>query len=321
MENNSYFCMMFTLNEHIEYLILHHDCVIIPGWGALVAYYSDASYNSSTQIINKPVRKLGFNPSVSHNDGLLAHSIVRREGMTYDQAVRFIDQNVSSYKRQLTSGRELNMGRLGYFKSDASNHVDFVPFSFEMSKDQYYGLCNLPFARLEHIKRDNNAGKAIIVEGNWWARKSLKTAASIAVLLVLTILLSTPIMVNRNKHEMASLNVTEVKGPKQEIVTTDNDALRNDIAYVNDAKSNDSALQSSLMLDEGGNFYLIIASLTSYSQVNDFLASHAAVSSNAQVMKSGKYYYVYVAKSYEANRLYSFMTKLPKGYQAWVYKK
>ena len=312
---------MFTLNEHIEYLILHHDCVIIPGWGALVAHYSDAVYNSNTQIINKPVRKLGFNPSVNHSDGLLAHSIVRREGITYDQAVRFIDQNISSYKRQVASGRELNMGRLGYFKADASNHVEFVPFNFEMSKDQYYGLRDLSFTRLDQINRDNNAGKAIIVEDNWWARKSLKTAASIVMLLALTILLTTPIMVNRNKHEMASLNVTEVKGPKQEIVTTDIGALQNDIASVDDAKSNDSTPQSSLMLDEGGNFYLIIASLTSHSQVNDFLASHAAVSSNAQVMKSGKYYYVYVAKSYEANRLYSFMTKLPKGYQAWVYKK
>ena len=316
--NYGYFCMLFTLNEHIEYLILHHDCVIIPGWGALVAQYSDASYDSKNQRIKKPIRKLGFNPSVNHSDGMLAQSIVRREGMTYDQAVRFIDQNVSSYKRQIAAGEELNLGRLGYFKGDVSNHVEFVPFSFEMCNDQYYGLRNLSFTRLDQLNDNENEHKAIIVEGNWWTRKSLKTAASIALLLVLSIILTTPIIVNRNNQEMASLNVTEVKGPKQEIVSTNITTVE---TTDNESQSNANASQSTLMLDEGGNYYLIIASLTSEAQVNDFLTSHATVSSNAQVMKSGKYYYVYIAKSYEANHLYSFMSELPNGYQAWVYKK
>lgn len=310
--------MMFTLNEHIEYLILHHDCVIIPGWGAIVAQYSDAFYDSNTQTINKPARKLGFNTSVNHNDGILAHSIARREGMSYEQAVRFIDQNVALFKRQIVAGEELSIGRLGFFRGDKKNHIEFVPFNHEISNDQYFGLRNLSFSKLEHLNQADNVHSALIVESGWWTRKALKTAASVALLLALTILLTTPIIVNRNSHEMASLNVAEVKGPKTEMVMTSANSVVN---TDKDLQSDVAAPKSTLLLDEGGNYYLIIASLTSQSQVNDYLASHSTISSNAQVMKSGKYYYIYVAKSYEANRLYSFMGKLPKGYQAWVYNK
>ena len=119
---------MFTLNDHIEYLMMHHDCVVIPGWGALVAQYSEPFYDASRSEMEKPVRRVGFNASVSHNDGLLAQSLVRRERLTYDEAVRFIDQSVTSFRQQLAGGGELSMGRLGFFHSDGQGRIEFIPF-------------------------------------------------------------------------------------------------------------------------------------------------------------------------------------------------
>ena len=318
MYNCGYICMMISLNEHIEYLMMHHDCVIIPGWGALVAQYTDSVYDSKAKALTCPKRRLGFNASVNHNDGMLAQSLVRREGISYDQAVRFIEQNVAMFSRQLAANGELSLGRLGYFKRVGGNNAEFVPFDREMGNDQYFGLRNVPFVTLDELDNENEG--AIIVEKGWWARKAIRTAASVAVLLVLSVLLTTPIIVNRNNHALAGLN-TEVKGPKHQVIEAEETAELA-VALPESAKTGTAqavAQQSSnLLLDEGGCCFLVIASLNNPKQVNEYLAAHPDMAPHAQVMHNGKYYQVYVARSYQPSRLYSFMSKLPRGYQAWV---
>ena len=74
-----YFCMMFSIIEHIEYLITCHDCVVVPGWGAFIANYDASTYDATKNVMARPRRSIGFNASVSHNDGLLAQSLMRRE--------------------------------------------------------------------------------------------------------------------------------------------------------------------------------------------------------------------------------------------------
>lgn len=65
---------MFSIIEHIEYLMTRHDCVTVPGWGAFIANYSIAEYDAVHEVFTRPCRTIGFNASVSHNDGLLVQS-------------------------------------------------------------------------------------------------------------------------------------------------------------------------------------------------------------------------------------------------------
>ena len=69
--------MMFSITEHIEYLMTRHDCVAIPGWGAFIANYNIARYDEEREVMEHPCRTLGFNAGVDHNDGLLVNSIMR----------------------------------------------------------------------------------------------------------------------------------------------------------------------------------------------------------------------------------------------------
>ena len=79
-----------------------HDCVVIPGWGAFIANCSPARYDADREVMERPHRSIGFNASVSHNDGLLAQSLLRREGMDYDEAMRFIADTSSRIPLSLT---------------------------------------------------------------------------------------------------------------------------------------------------------------------------------------------------------------------------
>ena len=71
MVQSDYLCSVINITEHIEHLILRHDCVVIPGIGALIAHYIPAYIDTELECIFPPKRKLTFNPSINHNDGLL----------------------------------------------------------------------------------------------------------------------------------------------------------------------------------------------------------------------------------------------------------
>ena len=158
--------MMFSIIEHIEYLITRHDCVVIPEWGAFIANYSFSSYDEEQGLIRAPLRLISFNASVSHNDGLISQSIMRREGLDYSEAMRFIADSVTACRQQLSMGCEVSMGRLGYFKSNDSGHIEFVPFINDEACDSFYGLSDMEIKTVEVLEQElveqENAHTAII---------------------------------------------------------------------------------------------------------------------------------------------------------------
>lgn len=316
---------MYTIIEHIEYLLTSHDCVVIPGWGALVAQYSDSHYDPAAGRIERPRRKLGFNASVDHNDGLLAQSLVRREGIPYNEAIRFIGQSVSSYRQQLSTGNEVSMGRLGYFHSSDGRHIEFTPFYHEQSNDAYYGLRCVRLRPLaeEAARAEAAAAASAALKQNagirpQWNRRVTRIAASIAVILCLTVLLTTPIIVNRNQQDYASLNLPSVTKPQQQVLDV-TPATKVPSQSEPEATVDEPVEPASpLLLDEGGSCYLVVASLTSAKEVNEFKRMHRDLAASMQVLRVGKYHYLYVARSYDAKHLYSLVPLLPKGYQGWV---
>ena len=316
---------MYTIIEHIEYLLTSHDCVVIPGWGALVAQYSDSHYDPTTGRIERPRRLLGFNASVDHNDGLLAQSLVRREGITYAQAMRFIGESVSSFRQQLSTGNEVSMGRLGYFHSADSHRIEFTPFNHKQSNDSYFGLRSVNFRPLaeEAVRAEAAAAAAAAfaqpstVHHSLLIRRVARIAASIVLLLCLTILLTTPIIVNRNQQDYASLNLPRVTKPQHQVLDV-TPAANETAQQAEPAAEEPSEPASPLLLDEGGNCYLVVASLASTKEVNEFFRMHRDLAANMQVLHVGKYQYIYVARSYDAKHLYSLVSQLPKGYQGWV---
>ncbi|MBR6283520.1 MAG: hypothetical protein IKR25_04400 [Muribaculaceae bacterium] len=317
---------MNTLNDHIEYLMMHHDCVVIPGWGALVAHYSESFYDNDSHLIEKPLRQVGFNASVSHNDGLLAQSLVRREGLTYDQAVRFIERNVTAFKQQLKGGGELGMGRLGFFHSDNDGHIEFIPFYHETCTDQYFGLRGVHFTPLDEQVDESepvSEPRAAIVKPHWLRHRMWQTAASVAVLLGLTVLLTNPILVEPTQHHAASLSIPMVTGPKtaDPLSTTTNPDASGAISYSFTDNQSANAAAQQLLLNEGGNYYLVVATLSSPEQADKYLTEHPDLMGHSLVQHSGRHYRVCVARAQTPQRLYQFMSELPKPYsKGWVFE-
>ena len=312
--------MMFSIIEHIEYLITRHDCVVVPGWGAFIANYNASSYHAETAALSRPRRSIGFNASVSHNDGLLAQSLMRREGLEYSEAMRFIADSVTTFRQQLAMNCEVSMGRLGYFRRNEGRFIEFVPFFHANGSDQYYGLEDLEIkdvATLEHdIEIAEKSVAAVVTkERNLFSRKAIRTAASVAVLLGLGILLSTPIIVNRDQHFMASMApAVTAPQPQQLGVTVEPGVTSQAITTVAATPTIAS------VGNESGQYYMVIATLRNQKELDAFKSANQALVPYMKILKYKAFMCVYVARSDDYDTLMDLRNELPENLRdIWIY--
>ena len=314
---------MFSVIEHIEYLLTHHDCVAVPGWGAFIANYKSALYEADREMMQRPQRTIGFNANLVHNDGLLVQSLMRREGLTYDQAMRFIADSVVTFRKQLSANGEVPMGRLGYFLRNKDSYNEFVPFNNADAVDQFYGLADvevktvdaLERSLVESLSKSETTAPVVVPDRGLFSRKGMRIAASVAVLIGLSVMLSTPVIVDRSYHNMAAV-APEITAPQpqqlaptvqqgvvtQEITTVD--------AYQGIAGTGNTS----------GKYYMVIATLRNQQELDAFKAKYASLAPYMKMMDYKGMTCVYVARSDDYAQLMSLRGELPERLRdIWIY--
>lgn len=119
--------MMDILPLHIEYLLSRHDCVILPGIGAFIATETEAAVDFEHGTVTPRRRWISFNSSVVTDDGLLSHSIARREHLDYEEAHRLMTRLTAKFKDDLDSEGEVSMGKIGRLRRNADGLIEFEP--------------------------------------------------------------------------------------------------------------------------------------------------------------------------------------------------
>ena len=315
---------MFSIIEHIEYLLIHHDCVVVPDWGAFIANYSSAHYDAESGLMSRPLRSIGFNASVIHNDGLLSHSLMRREGLSYDQAMHFISDSVTTFRQQLSRGSEVSMGRLGYFRGQDGLRVECVPFSLDNVNDRFFGLTDVDVKTVEVLEREmaeqETAVDAPVVVApgrrNLFSRKSAQIAASVAVLIGLSVVLTTPIIVDRNKHAMASMAPTVTAPQTQHLgnVTVRQGVVPQAIEVVQ------SYPGIAGVGNVTGKYYMVIATLRNQQELDAFKNKYPDLVPSMKLLDYKGMMCVYVARSDDYNELMGLRSELPKPLRdIWIY--
>lgn len=193
--------------RHIEYLVHRHDCVVLPKWGAFIAGYQPACYDDALGLMYPPTRELSFSASVDYNDGLLASSIARKEGLPFVQAQRIVEEELSSMKHQLSLDGELSLGKVGRFIRQ-----DEVSVIFEPAKKQAHigsaGFEAFTIKPLLNKVREEaiNAGRIEVPRRGRLSRiglRAVKAAAAVALAVGISVALLRPSF-NRN-DDMASI--------------------------------------------------------------------------------------------------------------------
>lgn len=312
---------MFSIIEHIEYLTMCHDCVVIPGWGAFIANYSVAEYDVTRSVFGRPCRAIGFNSAIKHNDGLLAQSLMRREGLSYDEAMRFIADSVKTFGQQLSMDGELSVGRLGSFSLNSDGRKEFVPFADVYTDNRYYGLADVELKTVTALERDfqeSEAAHGAVVPGErgLFSRKAARIAASVAVLLGLGIMLTTPVIVDRNSHAQASMAPTVTAPQSQPLdVTVQQGVVPQSVTVVSEENVTFGGVGNT-----SGKYYMVIATLRNQSELDAFKTKYPALVPHMKLMDYKGLTCVYVARSDDYAQLMSLRDSLPKELRdIWIY--
>lgn len=272
---------MDALSRHIDFLLRHYDCVIVPGIGAFVARQEPASLDRELGLFRPPVRAIGFNPALTHDDGLLVGSVARRQSIPYEQASAIVSEQVDGMRRQLRVSGALAIPRVGSLRM-VEGSLLFDPVTSLL--EPYPTLTLIPVlesARAEAQARQKRSTGPVVRHGefNLTLRfNRLRIAASVAVLLCLGMLLSTPI--NVGNVDMASFTTPSIEVPEPTVPLLEQPRHMELCIAIPSAGSVEQAVEDSapVMAAEAGTpvppdrYFVIVASLPTRALAEKFIS-------------------------------------------------
>lgn len=205
---------MRIIDRHIEYLIRRHDCVVVPGVGALLCRFKSSAFGEDGKEILPPGRELAFNPWLTESDGLLVSSVARELGVDFEQASEVVKGDVGTLKSVLGKGGEFILGSLGVFRLSDNDEIAFTPFADVPGVNgAFYGLrpispvllasknsepaVGVPHASADSLDADEGVRRFGLFPSQWRAYAS-GTVATLAVLLTLAFFVLSPIRIDKN---------------------------------------------------------------------------------------------------------------------------
>lgn len=200
--------------RHLEYLISRHDCVIVPGLGAVLARNVSAEESADCGRWTPPCRNYSFNGSLTETDGLLAGSVARALGISHERATELLADELLGMRRQLDHEGSLSLGRVGRLYRESDEGVLFEPAEKDLLTP--FATWYRPFelrpvdVALPEVS-DNEPlrkGAKLTPFGRF-----MRIAAAIIVLVAVGLAVSTPVSVEDAQY--ASLTLPSIKSPKK----------------------------------------------------------------------------------------------------------
>jgi len=259
--------------DHLEYLLRRHDCVTVPGIGALMVRYRPARFDSRNPLVLlPPSREVVFNGALTESDGILESSVARRDGISFEVARRIVKEEAESLFHQLRTFGAIALGRLGELSYTEYDTILFSPADTSEWDFRFHGLRPLYLKNADTVVRhgrDSRDNRKEIVESGdgsestlpltvepWngeiqsqevvqsgrrgrLARSIVGVAASLAVIVTLALFFLNPIKVDNEPLKASIVPVenvaSEVRSESEsvEIVTEEMADKVNDDDVVN----------------------------------------------------------------------------------------
>src|SRR5690606_35461086 len=90
------------LEVYISDLLYRYQCVTIPGFGAFLTQRRSAEIvEVKTHTFYPPTKVVSFNSQLRSNDGLLVNHVADSEQISYDEALKKIESQVSRWNAVL----------------------------------------------------------------------------------------------------------------------------------------------------------------------------------------------------------------------------
>lgn len=131
---------MVQITLHIERLLVHNDCVIVPGLGGFVVQDCSAKYVEEEDLFLPPYRSVSFNQRLTMNDGLLIQDVAQYHNLEYKDAVRIVNDKVAKIRDILEHEGHYTFHGIGTLRSTDYGTFEFEPIACGVSAPDLYGL-------------------------------------------------------------------------------------------------------------------------------------------------------------------------------------
>ncbi|MFN8297129.1 MAG: hypothetical protein U0T69_13100 [Chitinophagales bacterium] len=144
--------------ELIQQLLLTHNCVIIPNFGAFIGNYNPAEIHLMESKIFPPNKMIAFNRSLQNNDGILINAVSRHFSVSYHEAEIQVADFVKQCNDSLSQNKSFILNDIGRLVVDNENNIQFQPY---FSKNYLLDSFGLPVMNLQPVQRLKDAESII----------------------------------------------------------------------------------------------------------------------------------------------------------------
>lgn len=309
-----------NLFRHIEYLLLSNDCVIVPGLGAFIAISRPATIDHDKGIILPPSRSIIFNQAVMSDDGLLANSIARKHNLSFGEARQIILRETAILKECLSSGKEVDAGRLGMLVMGEEGNLIFTPSVAISGMNAAMGFMNVRFkAEVETHPTEETSNSTAYYQLR--INKAVIQVAAVFALLIATaaFFLLNPIP-SDDREQRAS--VVPVEAIIHTSISHESQKAAADSAKTKESPAED--IEEFAPEEIAAQYYLIVATFSNEKEAEKYVASNSSDDCRMDLVKSRKMTRVSIAESQCKDELrkklnsHEVLSKYPN---AWIWSR
>ncbi|NOR88084.1 MAG: hypothetical protein GQ527_10775, partial [Bacteroidales bacterium] len=143
---------MIDIAAHIGRLVREHELVIIPGLGGFLTNFHPSAIHALSNRMEPPGRHIAFNTRLQENDGLLAHHLSKKLGLSYKDAINLAETFASFCKNELKEGHYISFEYLGVLSLNSHGKIEFSADLSINYDDSYFGLPDIIAPRIQRKK-------------------------------------------------------------------------------------------------------------------------------------------------------------------------
>lgn len=295
---------MNNLFRHIEFLLLHHDCVIVPGLGAFIATTSSARIDMEAGMIFPPARAIMFNQAVTIDDGLLANSYSRKHGLSFEEARMVILRDVNTLLQQIRENGKYECGKLGTLSLGLENRLMFSPMmksELQAANMGYHPVgcfANLSLSENNkcrtHDNRFDDSAKRT-AENKYYHIRINKAFTRMTAALILVFAVAITILLNPIPHDEKEQRASVVPVEALMTIKPKQEAIQDSINTVAEPKSP--------AVSHDPIHYLIVATFSSAKEAENYASRYSSEEYHLSTVASKRVCRVAVASSDDKEEL------------------